>query len=268
MYDLWVQRQPLSDSDNVRAAEGPELVLVHSLLTDSTAYDLAAPMLAQNRRVIRVSLPGFGTTPPLDIAEPTIFDLADVVAAALDDEGVSSDATVLGNGLGAFVVVALAIAHGDRFGDLIVANGGASFPPERLGAFTTMSDLVSESGMEAVVDVAVKRIFTDDYLSSHRTAIDERRAVLVKTDPTAFAAACRALRDMDLRGQVTKIKNRTLVIAGGADGTTPPEMAHDLAALIPGAEIVELEGCGHCPPLEQPAEFVQAVEDFLGRTSQ
>ena len=268
MYDLCVQQQPLSHNGDNRAPDGPALVLVHSLLTDSTAYDLAAPMLAQNRRVVRVSLPGFGTTPPLDIAEPTIFDLADVVASALDDAGVGTDAAVLGNGLGAFVVVALAIAHGDQFGDLIVANGGASFSPERQGAFTTMSDLVSASGMEAVVDVAVKRIFTDEYLSSHPTAIDERRSVLVKTDPTAFAAACRALRDMDLREQVTKITNRTLVIAGGADGTTPPEMAHDLAARIPGAETVELEGCGHCPPLEQPAEFVQAVEDFLSRTSQ
>jgi 3-oxoadipate enol-lactonase len=267
MYDLEVQRQQPLDDDGLSAAKGPALVLVHSLLTDSSAYDLTAPTLAQNRRVVRVSLPGFGTTPPLDISEPTIFDLADVVAAALDEAEVGPDAAVLGNGLGAFVVVALAIAHGDRFGDLIVANGGASFSPESQGAFTTMSDLVSNNGMEAVVDVAVKRIFTNDYLASHPAAIGERREVLVKTDPVAFAAACRALRDMDLREQAAKITNRTLVIAGGADGTTPPEMAHDLAARIPGAELIELDGCGHCPPLEQPDEFVQAVEDFLDRAN-
>ena len=242
---------------------GPPLVLVHSLLTDSTAYDLAAPELAASRRVIRVSLPGFGTTAPLKNPEPTIFDLADAVAEALDVAEVGPDAAVLGNGLGAFVVVALAIKHGQRFNELIVANGGASFSAERQGAFTTMSDLVTESGMEAVVDVAVKRIFTDEYLVAHPLAISQRRAVLVKTNPTAFAAACRALRDMDLRQQAATITNRTLVIAGGADGTTPPEMAHDLAERIPNAELVELPGCGHCPPLEQPTEFVQAIGNFL-----
>lgn len=244
---------------------GPPLVLVHSLLTDAGAYDLAAPMLAQNRTVLRVSLPGFGSTPPLDKAEPSIFDLADSVAMALDLAEVGPDAAVLGNGLGAFVVVALAIAHGDRFDELIVANGGAAFSPERQTAFTTMSDLVTANGMEAVVDVAVKRIFTDEYLASHPAAIGERRDVLVRTDPTAFAAACRALRDMDLTQEASGITNRTLVIAGGSDGTTPPEMAQDLANLVPGSEIVELEGCGHCPPLEQPEQFVRAVAGFLNR---
>lgn len=245
---------------------GPPLVLVHSLLTNSTAYDLVAPTLALRRTVIRVSLPGFGGTPRLEIGEPSIFDLADVVAEALDQADVGADAAVLGNGFGAFVTVALAIAHGDRFRELIVANGGAAFSPERQVAFTTMSDLVSESGMEAVVDVAVRRIFTDAYLHANPEAIDERRGVLVKTDPIAFAASCRALRDMDLRAQAAGITNPTLVIAGGADGTTPPDMSHDLAGRIPGATCVELADCGHCPPLEKPEQFIDEVERFLDDT--
>lgn len=203
--------------------------------------------------------------PRLDTPDPTIFDLANVVADALDKTDVGTDAAVLGNGFGAFVVVALAIEHGDRFGDLIVANGGASFSPERQVAFTTMSDIVSERGMEAVVDVAVKRIFTESYLEANPGTIAERRDVLVKTDPTAFAAACRALRDMDLREQVTTITNPTLVLAGGADGTTPPEMSHDLAGRISGAICVEIDNCGHCPPLEKPEIFIEEVERFLDR---
>lgn len=270
MYDSKVERQIGTRHGEIRVIQvdiegsGPPLVLVHSLLTDSAAFDLVAPTLALRRTVVRVSLPGFGTTSPLDAPDPTIFDLAEVVAEALDLADVGTDAAVLGNGFGAFVVVALAIAHGDRFGDLIVANGGASFSPERKVAFTTMSNLVSESGMEAVVDVAVRRIFTDAYLEVNPEVIDERRAVLVKTDPAAFAASCRALRDMDLREHAATITNRTLVLAGGADGTTPPEMSQDLVGRIPGATYVELADCGHCPPLEKPDLFIQEIERFLG----
>lgn len=260
MYACRVQRQLMQIDVE---GDGPPLVLVHSLLTDAAAFDLAAPMLAQNRRVVRVSLPGFGATPPLETNSPTVFDLADAVADGLETADVGENAAVLGNGLGAFVVVALAIAHGDRFAELIVANGGAWFSPDRQEAFTTMSNLVDDSGMEAVVDVAVKRIFTDAYLAAHPEAISERRDVMVKTDPAAFAGACRALRDMDLRPQASKITNRTLVVAGGADATTPPEMAAELADLIPKAELVTLDDCGHCPPLEQPDEFVAALQDFL-----
>jgi pimeloyl-ACP methyl ester carboxylesterase len=247
------------------SGDGPALVLVHSLLTDWRAYDPVVPALARNRRVIRLSLPGFGTTPPLDVQHATIFDLADAVADGLQAAEAGDDAAVLGNGLGAFVVAALAIEHGSKFGPLISSNGGAVFADDRQGAFTTMSDVVIEGGMEAVVEVAVKRIFTDAYMADHPEVIEERRAVMVKTDPRAFSAACLALRDMDLRDRIGAITNPTLVIAGGADRTTPPEMARELAASIDGSTLVELDGCGHCPPLEQPEAFTETVEAFLQR---
>lgn len=247
---------------------GPTLVLVHSLLTDSHAFDEVVPELAKSFRVVRISLPGFGTTPPLEIDSPTIFDLADVVAAGLKTAHVDSHCAVLGNGLGAFVCVALAIRHGDSFGPLIIANGGAAFSDERRLAFTKMADLVEDSGMDAVVDLAVRRIFPEQYLSAHPDVIDIRREVLVRTHAGAFADSCRALRDLDLRPRLAEIDNPTLVLGGGADQTTPPEMGQELAAGIGGAHFVELEGCGHCPPLEQPEEFIHEVESFLDLVQQ
>jgi pimeloyl-ACP methyl ester carboxylesterase len=55
----------------------------------------------------------------------------------------------------------------------------------------------------------------------------------------------------------------TLVMAGSEDATTPPVLARELAAKIPGAKFRELDGCGHCPQIEDPTLFVRAVEDFL-----
>ena len=205
--------------------------------------------------------PSRSTTP-----SPTLFDIAEALSQSLQEAGVAGDGVaVLGNGFGSFVCVALAAVHGDLFGPLIVANGGAAFSPERRAAFTTMSDLVSDSGMSAVVPVAVRRIFTGEYLEAHPGAIEERRAVLLEIDPGSFAASCRALRDMDLRPRLGAIANPTLVIAGGADTTTPPEMGDELAAGLGDAEFVVLENCGHCPPLESPTAFCEAVEDFLAR---
>jgi len=244
---------------------GSPLVLVHSLLTDSRAFDIVALDLSRRHRVIRVSLPGFGTTPRLDLESPSIFDIADVVADALVEAEAGPSAAVLGNGLGAFVCLAMASSHGDEFGPLVIANGGVAFSEVQRGAFTTMSDLVVKGGMDAVVDVAVKRIFPEAYLAVHPNVVSERREVLVKTDPIAFAASCRALRDMDLSIDAAAIDKPTLVLAGGADQTTPPEMARALATILPQAHYVELADCGHCPQLERPDDFVSAIESFLGR---
>ena len=75
---------------------------------------------------------------------------------------------------------------------------------------------------------------------------------------------CRALAKVDLRPELPRIKNPTLVVVGSLDAATPPALAHELASGIPGARLVELPGCGHCPPLQQPREFLAAIAAFLG----
>ena len=245
---------------------GPPLVLIHSLLTDARAYDSVATELSGHYCVHRVWLPGFGPSPPLTAdGSPDLFHLAGRVSESMSGIGVGPDAAVLGNGLGAFVAVAMAIAHGSDFGPLIVANGGAVFSEDRRGAFKTMSRLVSEAGMAAVVDTAVRRIFPDDYLAAHPETIEDRRRVLLEIDPASFASCCRALHAMDLRPDLGSITNPTLVIGGSADATTPPEMSAELAASIAGAELVILDDCGHCPPLQQPEALAAAVDAFLTR---
>ena len=43
--------------------QGRDLVLLHSLLADRTAFDLVRPALAKNHRLWLVNLPGYGMSP-------------------------------------------------------------------------------------------------------------------------------------------------------------------------------------------------------------
>ena len=242
---------------------GDPFLLVHSLLTGPEAFAEIAESLARRYRVYRLSLPGFGHSDPLPGDTVSIYDLADHVNAAMEALGLGPDATVLGNGLGGFVAVALAIRHGSGFRRLIVANAGAGFSEERTAAFHVMSRRVAEGGMTAVVDIAVQRIFPPVYIESNPEVIEERRAVLASIDPGAFAAACRALARTDLRPGLGSIGNDTLVVVGEADATTPPEMGRELAVGIPRARLAALSGCGHCPQIQAPGELLAAIERFI-----
>lgn len=62
------------------------------------------------------------------------------------------------------------------------------------------------------------------------------------------------------RGTVTA---GTLVVAGGADRLTPVAAAEAIRDEIPGARLVVMDGVGHYPWVESPAEFAATVEDFL-----
>ena len=56
-----------------------------------------------------------------------------------------------------------------------------------------------------------------------------------------------------------------LVLCGANDAITPPALSREIAAAAQNAELVELPGCGHLSPLEQPAEVSAALRHWLLR---
>jgi pimeloyl-ACP methyl ester carboxylesterase len=127
-----------------------------------------------------------------------------------------------------------------------------------------MAAKVSEGGLGAIAEIAAKRVFSPAYLASHPEAIEERKAVLLEIDPKAFQAACKILQEADLEPLLHRMRVPTLVVCGEFDQATPPPLNKSIADKVPGAAYVELPGCGHCPPLEQPQAFLAAIKDFVG----
>ena len=240
--------------------EGRPLVLLHSLLTDSSAFDYVAPDLARKRRVIAPNLPGFGHSSP---AGGDVEHVADRLAAFFDALELSAGIDVLGNGYGGFVAGMLAIRHGARFDRLVLANTGAGFSDAGKGAFYTIATRVREQGMSGVVDIAISRLFPDDYIEANRSIVEERRRVLLRNDPQRFAQACLSLATLDMREAIRGVKNPTLVLVGSADTATPVGMSQELASLIPGAQYLELPACAHAPMIQAPAAFLAAIKPFL-----
>lgn len=246
--------------DYEQRGAGRDLLLLHSLLTDRRSFAPIVPALARKRRVTLLSLPGFGKTTAVS---GSIEERADRVADFIGALAPGASVDVLANGYGGFIAVALAARHPRRVGKLLLADTGAAFPEEGRAPFRGMAAAVRKGGLESVLEGAVRRIFPDGYLSAHPEAAAERKAVILEADPAHFADACEALAKVDLRSALARIQSPTLVLVGSLDTATPPALARELAQGIRGARLVELPGCGHCPPLQQPQEFLSVVEPFL-----
>lgn len=238
---------------------GKPLLLLHSLLTEMTVFDAVLPELTGH--IARINLPGFGASSPVVLN--SLADHADHVARVMDALELPADTAVFGNGFGAFVALQLAIRHGQRFGPLIVADTLAVFPELARAPFRLMAEKVSSGGMSAVLETAMGRMFPPAFAQAHPDIIAERKKKLAAVDAQCFARACLALASMDLTAQVPSIRNRTLVMCGALDQTTPPTLAKQLAEKIPGARYEEIVGSGHCPMLEQPAALVSSIGSFL-----
>jgi 3-oxoadipate enol-lactonase len=246
----------------VRAGQGNDMVILHSLLTDRHAFDSVLPALTARYRVTLINLPGFHGS------QPTLLALMDAYAAAIEDGfqefAIAGDAVLIGNGFGGTVALAFAIAHPERVGKLVLCDAAAGFPPEGRKAFETMAAKVAESGLGAIAEIAARRVFSPDYLAAHPEKIEERKQVLLAIEPSAFQNACKVLQEADLTPQLHRLRVATLVVCGEFDQATPVALNKEIAQKVAGARYAELPGCGHCPPLEQPQAFLDAIKDFVG----
>jgi 3-oxoadipate enol-lactonase len=239
------------------AGSGPVRLVLHSLLTDRSAFDrVAAPL---GGRFIAMDLPGFGAT---ETARPDIDDYAHRVEALI--ETLELDRPILiGNGLGAFVALGTAIHHGDLVDRLLLVGCGVGFPDAAKSAFLRMIEVVEDGGMQAVIPIALRRIFTESHIEQHPELADERAEVLLRTDPGAFINACRSLLALDYRALAPTIRNPTMIVVGEEDEATPPSLAEDLHTLVPGSALVRLPGVAHAPQIQDPRGFISATRQFL-----
>ena len=246
----------------VQTGQGRDIVLLHSLLADRHAFDAVLPALAAKHRVTLINLPGFHGS------EPVVTPLLDAYVARIEDGfqefGIARDAVLIGNGFGGTLALGFALDHPERIAKLVVSDAAAAFPDEGKKAFAVMEQKVADGGISTVAEIAAKRVYSPAYLAAHPDAVEERKRVLLGIDPQAFAHACKILQKADLVPSLHRLNVPTLVVCGEFDQATPPPLNKVVAEKIPGARYVELRGCGHCPPLEQPEAFIAAIKDFAG----
>lgn len=240
--------------------EGPPLVLFHSLLSDRASFDAIVPELAKSFRVIVPELPGFGGSHAVGGG---LAAIADRMAEAVREAARGEDATVLGNGYGGFVALQMAIRYPDIATRLVLADCGAAFSEAGREAFRNMAAAATATGLSAITDVAMRRLFAPEFQARHPELMRDRREAFLRTDTDVFRAACDALASLDLRPELANVKVPVLVVVGEHDEATPPPMSHELAAMLPQAHLTIIPGCAHVPQLQSPKLFLDVIGDFL-----
>ena len=242
------------------AGKGRPLVLCHSLLADRTSFDLVAGALALDFQVIAVDLPGFGASTPV---EGGLNSVADRVAEGIRAMDLAETPILLGNGYGGFVALLAAIRHPKLAQRLVLADCGAAFSDAGRNAFLNMAANAEKGGLQAIAEVAMRRLFAPEYQALHPELIAQRRQSFLTLDPATFQRACLALSTLDLRNELPKIDIPVLVLVGERDEATPPSMSSELAAGLPNAQLIVLEGCAHVPQLQAPEAFMNAIGKFI-----
>ena len=244
----------------VAAPEGrPTIVFVNSLGTDFRVWRDVIVKLVGEVGIVLYDMRGHGLTDAGE-GDCTIGALAGDLAGLLDGLG-AEDAVICGLSIGGMVAQALVRERPDLVRALILLDtaariGDGDLWNERIAA-------VEEGGIEALLDATMERWFTPAFHRERPAELAGYRNMVARQSQAGYLAACRALRDADLRPDTADIKVPTICIVGQEDGSTPPALVLELARSIPDARYEVIEGAGHIPCVERPDWLVEIVRAFL-----
>jgi 3-oxoadipate enol-lactonase len=236
----------------------PVLVLAGSLGSTFAMWEPQLP-LAERFRLLRYDHPGHGSSPPAD--GPLAIDDLGAGAVALLDELELERVSFCGLSLGGMAGMWLAIHSPERIERLVLSCTSAHLGPREF--WEERAELVRREGMAAVADTVVGRWFTPRFHAEHPELVDRYRAMLLGTDAESYARCCEAIRDLDLRDDLSGIVAPTVVIAGAEDPSTPVEHAETIVRGIAGSRLLVIPDTAHLANVEGADTFNEAVLEHL-----
>jgi 3-oxoadipate enol-lactonase len=244
-----------------RPGAGVPVVFLNSLGTDFRIWDGVIAGLGADVPVLCLDKRGHGLS---DEGEITMALLAGDVAALMDHLRLGH-AVICGVSVGGMIAQALAAARPDLAAGLVLCCTGA-----RIGDATGWNariDTVRRDGIAAMSETILERWFSTRFRSAETAALAGYRNMLTRTPVAGYAGVCAAIRDTDFTEESARLALPTRCLAGAEDLATPPDLVAALAALIPGATVEVLAGCGHLPCIEAPGAVAGAVSALRRRLS-
>ena len=279
--DPWQSAGEIAGGDGRRmrlwtAGSGEALLLLHGFPLDHRMWDgqraLVAPggALAGRFRLLAPDLPGFGASPAP--AATSIAAMADDVAA-LVAAAAGGPAVVCGLSMGGYVAQHLAARHpGLLRGLVLVDTRLEADTPEARAARADLAARVERLGAGIAAEAMLPRLVSrgpgaalDTPPVPRRPRVEEDlRGTIGATSCDTIRRALGALAERpDMTAAAAAFDLPTLLVVGADDAITPPECLEHAAAVIPGARLAVVPGCGHLTPLEDPPAFNAALAAFL-----
>ncbi|MDQ3927664.1 MAG: alpha/beta hydrolase [Chloroflexota bacterium] len=250
--------------DYEERGDGPALVLVHGFPFDGSIWRTQLEALGGEARVIAIDLPGFGGSQALAGEEASIDAYAEAIARWAGDLGLGRFA-LAGHSMGGYVALAFARLHPEMLSGLglVCTRPGPDTEQARQGRYT-MIENVREKGPQAVVDAMLPRLLSPQTRDRGTEVEQQTREVMLRQGNDGIIAALQAMASRpDSSPLLPQIEVPTAVI-GGADDAIIPAAEEDLmAATIPGATQVRIDGAGHMPMLEQPERLAEALRNLV-----
>lgn len=247
------------------------IILLHGTSASLHTWDGWVREIEQDRRVIRVDMPGFGLTGPTPDGDYTIAAYVRFATAVLDHFGIEH-CVLAGNSFGGWVAWETALAQPGRVNALILVDSAGyairsqSVPIAfRIAQVPVLNRLMEVTLPRSMIESSVRNVYghpdkvTPELVDRYYeiTLRQGNRKSLVQR----FVQAPLGIDEE----RIKELKVPTLILWGGRDRLIPLEYAGLFNRDIAGSELVVFDDLGHVPQEEDATRTVGAVKAFLTR---
>ncbi|PZQ46892.1 MAG: 3-oxoadipate enol-lactonase [Rhodovulum sulfidophilum] len=239
-------------------ADGPGIVFANSLGTDLRVWDAVTPLLPAAARVIRYDKRGHG----LSAAPEGAYFMGDLVAdaAGLIDHLGLRGVLFVGLSIGGVIAQGLAAERPDLVRGVVLSNTAPKIGTEEM--WHARIAAVRAGGVAALSEAVLERWFSKRFRAERPDELAGWRNMLERCPVDGYAGCCAALAETDLRLSTAGLRQPALVIAGGEDGSTPPDLVREMAETIDDARFELIRGVGHIPCVEAPEAVARLIAGF------
>jgi pimeloyl-ACP methyl ester carboxylesterase len=241
----------------IEAGQGPTVILLHGLGSVKEIWAANIGALSAKYHVYALDQVGFGHSDK-PLLEYKIATFVDFLHGFMQSQNLSK-ATLVGNSLGGWIALDFAARHPAMVDKLVLVDSAGllwekgpavDLNPATLADMRTLLESIFYD-KKMVTEEFVLQAFTNHARNNDGFTIQR----------TLAGFAQNQFEDAKL----SSLHAPTLVVWGRQDELIPVSRGEKLRDGISGAKLVVFEQCGHVPQLEKPAEFNQALTDFLGK---
>ncbi|MFP4343615.1 MAG: alpha/beta fold hydrolase [Anaerolineales bacterium] len=268
---------------NAEESSGPPIFLIHGITASLYfwIHDLFAPF-APYGPCYALSLPGhYPAAFPEGFKreELTAERLAHVLDEAIRRVVGERPVVLAGHSTGGFAALDIAAHFPERAHRVVSISGFAHGRWTGLLGFNQRLARTGVGGLLFRLLYELNRVTRRGQLASWRVYVASARRLFAyphidevfndcypafkRLDLRAMTHYFATMPDIDIAPLLERIQAPTLVVVGKKDPIVPPAQASLIAERVPHATLVEVEGVGHLPFFEAPADYRRAVEPWL-----
>lgn len=234
----------------------PALLLLHSFGSSARQWTEVIAHLAPAHRCVAADMPGYGDASHL--GGFTVGDMVNHVASVIRERNLRRF-FVVGHSMTGKVALGYAVSHPEALRGLLLVSPSPP-GPEPIEDKSRLEMLASHGNR-----VAAEKLLDKVAIRPLSPAVRERTIEdYIRCSPDAWSAWLESGSYEDWSTRVGKVLLPTLLVTGQSDPSLPFAIEERLTLPhLANAELLDIPGCGHLPPIEAPEELSAAFARFV-----